>query len=98
MYVVAHHQIQDPQTAFARGETLVKNEGAPAGVRGLQFYPAKDGSAVTCLWEAPSVESIQSYVDGVLGDSSMNTCFEINAEEALADRPDGLAPSPHTRV
>lgn len=41
MYVVVQHRITDPQTAFARGERLIKNEGAPAGVRGLQFYPAE---------------------------------------------------------
>ena len=31
MYVVVQHRIKDPQTAFARGERLVANEGAPAG-------------------------------------------------------------------
>lgn len=98
MYIVAVHDINDPETAFARGERLVKNEGAPAGARGLQFYPATDGSAVTCLWEADSVESIQTYVDTTLGDSSRNLCYEVNSEAAFADRPLGLAPSPHAAV
>lgn len=39
MYVVVQHRIKDPQTAFARGEKLIKNEEAPEGVRGLQFLP-----------------------------------------------------------
>jgi hypothetical protein len=56
MYVVVQHRFKDPQTAFARGERLIKNEGAPTGVRGLQFYPASDGSGATCLWEAESVD------------------------------------------
>jgi hypothetical protein len=94
MYVVVQHQIKDPQTAFARGERLVKNEGAPEGVRGLQFYPSADGSAVTCLWEAGSVEAIQEYVDSTLGDSSVNTCYEVDAEQAFAERPLGLPASP----
>ena len=68
MYVVVQHEIKDPSAAFARGEKLIKNEGAPAGVRGLQFYPSRDGAAVTCLWEAPSVAAIQDYVDATLGD------------------------------
>lgn len=42
--MVAQHRIIDPETAFARGEKLVKNEGAPSGVVGLQFYPSRDGS------------------------------------------------------
>jgi hypothetical protein len=90
MYVVVQHQIKDPQPAFSRGEKLIKNEGAPAGVRVLQFYPSADGSAVTCLWEADSVEAIQEYVDSTLGDSSENTCYEVDTEQAFADRPLGL--------
>jgi hypothetical protein len=84
MYVVVQHRIKDPQVAFARGETLIKNEGAPEGVRGLQFYPSQDGSAVTCLWEAPSIDVIQGYVDAAMGDSSDNTCYEVNAQQSFS--------------
>jgi hypothetical protein len=38
------HRFKDPQTAFSRGEKLIKNEDAPPGVRGLQFYPSRDQS------------------------------------------------------
>jgi hypothetical protein len=94
MYVVVQHQFNNPQTAFARGEKLIRNEGAPTGVRGLQFYPSSDGSAATCLWEADSVEAIQQYVDSTLGDSSVNTCYEVDTEQAFAERPLGLPASP----
>src|SRR4029453_10767308 len=72
MYVVAQHRFTDPQVALARGEKLIKNEDAPAGVKGLQFYPSQDRSAATCLWESDSVEGVQEYVDSTLGDSSQN--------------------------
>ena len=94
MYVVVQHQIKDQPTAFSRGEKLIKNEGAPDGVRGLQFYPSMDGSAVTCLWEANSVKEIQEYVDSTLEDSSQNTCYEVDSEQAFAERPLGLPASP----
>lgn len=94
MYVVVQHQFKDRQTAFARGERLIKNEGAPSGVRGLQFYPSRDGSGATCLWEAPSVAAVQEYVDGTLGDSSENLCYEVAAEQAFASQPAGIAESP----
>jgi hypothetical protein len=94
MYVVVQHQIKEQQTAFSRGEKLIKNEGAPNGVRGLQFYPSTDGSAVTCLWQANSVKEIQEYVDSTLGASSQNTCYEVDAEQAFAERPLGLPASP----
>lgn len=94
MYVVVQHRIKDPQVAFARGEALIKNEGAPDGVRGLQFYPSQDGSAVTCLWEAPSVDVIRGYVDSTLGDSSENTCYEVNAEQSFSQQPSGIPTTP----
>jgi hypothetical protein len=90
MYVAVLHQFQDPPTAFARGNKLIMNEDAPPGVRGLQFYPAIDGSVATCLWESDSVEAIQQYVDSTLEDSSVNTCWEVDTEKAFAEQPLGL--------
>lgn len=95
MLVVTHHAIKDPQTAFERGETLVRNEGAPSGARGLQFLPAEDGSQVLCLWAADSVSAMQDYVDSVLGDASENSCSALDTEAAFATLPAELAPSPH---
>jgi hypothetical protein len=90
MYVIVQHRFRNAQVAFSRGEKLIKNEGAPSGVRGLQFYPSRDGSVATCLWEAPSVESVQHYVDSTLGDSSDNSCYEVAAEHAFALHPSGI--------
>ena len=90
MYVVVQHRFKNPEIAFARGERLIRNEGAPAGVKGLQFYPSRDGSAATCLWEAPSVDAVQRYVDSTLGDSSENSCYEVASEKAFAARPSGI--------
>lgn len=98
MYIVVQHRITDPQTAFARGQRLIKNEGAPAGVQGLQFYPSRDGSAVTCLWEAPSVAAVQQYVDATLGNSSENICYEVAAENAFSRRPSGIPESSAVRT
>jgi len=94
MYVVVLHRIKNPQAAFSRGEKLMKNAGAPAGVRVLQFYPSRDRSAVTCLWEAPSVDLVQSYVDSTLGDWSDNTCYDVDSEYAFARQPLGVRESP----
>jgi hypothetical protein len=66
------------------------NEDAPAGVRGLQFYPRTDGATATCLWESGSVDAVREYVDATLGDSSINTCWEVDADHAFAEQPLGL--------
>ena len=97
MYVVAKHAIQDPETAFARGERLQVADGAPDGVRVLQFYPSVDATEVVCLWESPSVTPLQEYVDATMGDSTVNTFFEVAAEPAFSERPLGLAREPIAR-
>src|SRR5262245_44006804 len=94
MYVVVQHQIQQPETAFARGEKLKLGEGAPAGARALQFYPSTDGSTVVCLWEAGSVADVQQFCDTTLGDSSINTSYEVDSGHAFSDRPLGLPATP----
>ena len=96
MYVVVQHTFLNPPEAFSRGERLIKNEGAPTAP-GLQFYPARDGSGATCLWESNSVADVQGYVDDTLGDSSRNLCYEVDAGNAFAEQPLGL-PSRATRA
>jgi len=94
MYVIALHQILNAETSFPRGQALMVGEGAPTGVRVLQFLPSSDASHVSCLWESPTVDAVQEYVDRVLGDSTINTCYGVNAEQAFAERPLGLPTAP----
>ena len=94
MYVIVNHQLTDPPLAFERGKRLMVGEGAPAGVRVLQFFPSRDATAVTCLWRSESVTAVQGYVDSTLGDASINRCFEVDAERAFVDRVPSLQPPP----
>lgn len=80
MYVGVIHRIKDASAAFSRGERLM--EDAPAGITGREFYPSKDMTTATCLWEAESLDALRDYIDSTLGDSSENTYFEVNTENA----------------
>jgi hypothetical protein len=94
MFVVVQHRLTDPPTAFARGERLKTAEGAPAGTHVLQFLPSRDGTLVTCLWESDAVEDVQQFVDGTLGDASVNLCYAVEEGAAFAEAPAGLAARP----
>ena len=94
MYVVVQHSLQDPPTAFARGERLKRGEGSPTGARVLQFLPSQDGQLVTCVWESSSVDDVQSYVDETLGDASSNLCYPVEEGSAFAKAPPGIAAPP----
>ena len=94
MYVVVQHKFKNPDEVFSRGEKLIKNEGAPRGVRGLQFYPSKDHSIAVCLWEGESIADVQKYVDTMLGDAAEQTYYEIDGQWAFARQPSGLGELP----
>jgi hypothetical protein len=83
MFIVVHHTITDPETAFPRGQNLLAGDGAPSGVRVREFYPSRDKADVVCLWEGSSLEEVRGYVDATLGDASRNVYFEVDAENAL---------------
>ena len=83
LYVVVQHRFKDAQTAFQRGDNLLKGEGAPPGVRVREFYPSQDQSVAICLWEGGSVGAVQEYVDSTLGDSTENFYFGVDTEHAV---------------
>jgi hypothetical protein len=82
MFIVTHHTIIDPETAFARGQNLLDGTGAPTGVRVREFYPSRERADVVCLWEGNSLEQVRDYVDETMGDSSRQAYFEVDAEIA----------------
>lgn len=94
MFVIVWHEFVDPPKAFERGERLKRGEGAPAGTRVLQFYPATDGRAATCLWQSESVDDVQAYVDDTLGDTTRNTSYAVEAAAAFAEQPAGFGRPP----
>jgi hypothetical protein len=94
MYVVVQHHIKNPETAFPRGQRLISGDGAPAGVKVLQFYPSEDHTEVTCVWESETVALVQGWVDSTLGDSSENFCYPVASDQAFAERPLGLPATP----
>ena len=82
MFIVLQHRITNPPVAFARGQNLLDGNGAPAGTRVVQFYPSRDRNDVICLWESTSVDELREYADAVMGDSSVNSYFEVDPEIA----------------
>ena len=82
VFIVVHHTITDPATAFPRGENLLAGNGAPSGVQVREFYPSRDKADVFCLWEGNSLEDVREYVDATMGNSSRNVYFEVDAEIA----------------
>lgn len=73
-YIVAIHDISDPARFWA---AVAAGGDLPQGIVLHSTYVRDDGSRATCLWEAPSVETVRELLDATVGDSSSNEYFEV---------------------
>jgi hypothetical protein len=80
MKVGVIHRISDPEKAQSQGQSLFE---AHEGVRLLQFCPSEDFRTATCIWEADSVDAVRDLVDPTLGDTSEQTYYTVNTEQAV---------------
>ena len=80
MKVGVIHRISDPETAQSSGQALFDPH---EGVQLLQFCPSEDFSAATCIWEAESIDAVRELVDPTLGESSQQTYYAVNTEQAV---------------
>jgi hypothetical protein len=81
MYVIAKHRIKDATRFFSLAQ--VAAEQAPPGVHGRQFCPSRDQTEAVCLWEADSVETVEYYLDSLVGAASENAYFQVSTEHAI---------------
>jgi hypothetical protein len=79
MYVAAIHTISDPEKFWSADPSAI-----PADVTLLSTFPKEDRSRALCLWEADSVETVQSLVDAMAGDAAKNECFEVDEHHPWA--------------
>ena len=76
MYVIAIHQISDPD-AFWGGELNL-----PDGTTLPSVLPNADGTRAVCVWESDSVDTVRNLVEGAAGEISNNEYYAVNAENA----------------
>jgi hypothetical protein len=81
MLVIAHHDIQDPQAFW----TAAQNVGSilPEGFKIHSVFPSKDMKSGTCVWEGPSAEAVQKFLDDNVGKVSKNFCYEVDTATAV---------------
>jgi hypothetical protein len=80
MFIAIIHEIHDAAKFQKCAEDVFP---LPEGLRVHHFFPATDLSQAVCLYEAPSVEGVQAYLDQALGDSSTQHYFPVAAEQGI---------------
>jgi hypothetical protein len=77
MYIVCTHRITDQERFWETARSVVTT-GLPEGIALHQTLPNGDGSLATCLWEAPTLDAVQSFVDTHVGGYSTNDYYAVN--------------------
>jgi hypothetical protein len=81
MLVIAQHNIQDTEKFWSSAKEVATS--LPPGIKLHSVFPSMDMKIGTCLWEAPSVEDVQEFLDKNVGDVSKNFCYEVNQQASM---------------
>jgi hypothetical protein len=79
MLVIAHHDIQDAEKFWAGAKEMT----LPSHLKIHSVFPSTDLMTGTCVWEAPSANDVQKFLDENVGSISKNTCYEVNEAAAM---------------
>ena len=81
MLVIAHHNVNDPQSFWGAAKELTKS--LPDNLKLHGVYPSSDGKMGTCLWEADSAQEVQQFLDKNAGTFAKNFCYEVDVEQSI---------------
>lgn len=81
MLVIAHHDVQDPQSFWSAAQKVTSM--LPPNLKLHSVFPSKDMKSGTCVWEAPSVNDVQKFLDDNVGEFSNNFCYEVDEANSM---------------
>ena len=80
MFVAIYHEIHDRDLFKTKVNQMAP---PPDSLRRHQFFTATDLTKAACLWEAPSIDELRSYIDPSLEPASTQTYFAVYEERAV---------------
>ena len=83
MIIVVNHSINNPADFWASAQKSLPSLPEGGVHRVLQVLPNADMTQATCLWEADSVDTLDSYLRSKVGNWSNETYMEVNTANAM---------------
>lgn len=83
MIIVVNHKINNPADFWASAQAAIPELPVNGVKRIIQVLPNHDNTECTCLWEADSIESLNSYLREKVKDWSKEEYYEVNASAAM---------------
>ena len=83
MLILVNHKINNPGSFWASAQESLPKLPEANVKRVLQVLPNADMTEATCLWEADSIDTLNSYLRSKVGDSSREIYYEVNTANAM---------------
>ena len=83
MIIVVNHKINNTADFWASAQKSLPELPADGVQRVLQVMPNADMTQATCVWEADSIESLNTYLRSKVNDWSEESYYELNAAASM---------------
>lgn len=83
MIILVNHKISDPATFWKAAQDNLPNLPEANVKRVMQALPNSDMTVATCLWEAENIETLDAYLRSKVGNTSVDTYYEVNTANAI---------------
>ena len=83
MIIVVNHKVNNPQEFWASAQKSLPELPAQGVQRILQVMPNGDMTEATCVWDADSIDQLDSYLRSKVSDWSKETYYELNTAAAM---------------
>jgi hypothetical protein len=83
MIIVVNHKINNPQSFWGSAQASLPNLPEGGVQRVLQVMPNQTMTEATCVWEADSIETLDSYLRGKVQDWSKEEYQEVNLTNTM---------------
>lgn len=83
MYIVVNHDISNATDFWASAQKNLPNLPEAGVKRIVSVFPNQTMDRCTCIWEADSIESLDSYLRDKVGNWSKDSYYELNESAAM---------------
>jgi len=83
MYIVVNHDINNTADFWASAQKSLPNLPEGGVKRIVSVFPNQTMDKCTCIWEADSIETLDSYLRDKVKDWSKDSYYELNEAAAM---------------
>ncbi len=81
MLIVVNHRISNPEGFWGAAQRELPN--LPPGIKLHQSLPNAEGNLATCVWEADSVQALDTYLEDKTGAFAKNEYMAVEIKNAM---------------